>query len=128
MHQTKKGDEWYFGMKAHIGVDAKTGMVHRVMTTAADVNDLTEAHRLLHGVKGGEKLGQQTSYADDATEAYEVSTLVDSAANDGPGGDCPHCVTSGDGAMIELAILVGIDHTFERTITLNTVQGYSRWL
>ena len=49
MHQTKKGNEWYFGMKAHIGVDAKTGMVHRVMTTAANVNDLTEAHRLLHG-------------------------------------------------------------------------------
>ena len=49
MHQTKKGNEWYFGMKAHIGVDAKTGMVHRVMATAANVNDLTEAHRLLHG-------------------------------------------------------------------------------
>ena len=51
MHQTKKGNEWYFGMNAHIGVDAKTGMVHRVMTTAANVNDLTEAHRLLHGQK-----------------------------------------------------------------------------
>ena len=38
MHQTKKGNEWYFGMKAHIGVDAETGMVHRVMTTAANVN------------------------------------------------------------------------------------------
>ena len=49
MHQTKKGNEWYFGMKAHVGVDAKTGMVHRVMTTAANVNDLTEAHRLLYG-------------------------------------------------------------------------------
>ena len=49
MHQAKKGNEWYFGMKAHIGVDAKTGMVHRVMTTATNVNDLTEAHRLLHG-------------------------------------------------------------------------------
>ena len=49
MHQTKNGNEWYFGMKAHIGVDAETGMVHRVMTTAANVNDLTEAHRLLHG-------------------------------------------------------------------------------
>ena len=49
MHQAKKGNEWYFGMKAHIGVDAKTGMVHHVLTTPANVNDLTEAHRLLHG-------------------------------------------------------------------------------
>ena len=36
-------------MKAHIGVDARTGMVHRVMTTPANVNDVTEAHGLLHG-------------------------------------------------------------------------------
>ena len=49
MHQAKKGNEWHFGMKIHIGVDAETGMVHRVTTTPANVNDLTEAHSLLHG-------------------------------------------------------------------------------
>ena len=42
-----------------------------------------------------------TCYADDATEAYEVSTLVDSGANDGPGAIGPHCMTSEDGALIE---------------------------
>ena len=49
MHQTKKGNEWHFGMKAHIGVDAESGLVHSVIGTAANVNDVTQAHRLLHG-------------------------------------------------------------------------------
>ena len=49
MHQTKKGNQWYFGMKAHIGVDAESGMVHSVTTTAANVNDVTQADALLHG-------------------------------------------------------------------------------
>jgi len=47
MHQTKKGNQWYFGMKAHIGVDAGTGYVHSVTCTAANVHDLDEAHRLV---------------------------------------------------------------------------------
>ena len=49
MHQTKKGNQWHFGMKAHIGVDADSGLVHTVVGTAANVNDVTQAHALLHG-------------------------------------------------------------------------------
>jgi IS5 family transposase len=49
MHQTKKGNQWYFGMKAHIGVDADSGLVHTVKGTAANVNDVVEANSLLHG-------------------------------------------------------------------------------
>jgi transposase, IS5 family len=49
MHQTKKGNEWYFGMKAHIGVDAHSGLVHTVIGTAANVSDLHEASAALHG-------------------------------------------------------------------------------
>ena len=49
MHQTKKGNQWYFGMKAHIGVDAESGLTHTVVTTPANVNDVTQAHALLHG-------------------------------------------------------------------------------
>jgi len=47
MHQTKKGNQWYFGMKAHIGVDAGTGYVHAVTATAANVHDLDEAASLV---------------------------------------------------------------------------------
>ena len=49
MHQTKKGNHWHFGMKAHIGVDADSGLVHTVVGTAANVNDVTQAHALVHG-------------------------------------------------------------------------------
>ena len=49
MHQTKKGNQWHFGMKAHIGVDADSGMVHTVRGTAANVNDVVEGNSLLHG-------------------------------------------------------------------------------
>jgi IS5 family transposase len=49
MHQTKKGNQWYYGMKAHIGVDAKSGLVHSVSGTAANVADIAQTHVLLHG-------------------------------------------------------------------------------
>ena len=49
MHQAKKGNQWHFGMKAHIGVDADSGLVHTVATTAANAHDITQAHALLHG-------------------------------------------------------------------------------
>ena len=49
MHQTKKGNQWHFGMKAHIGVDADSGLVHSVVGTAANVNDVTQAGALVHG-------------------------------------------------------------------------------
>ena len=49
MHQTKKGNQRHSGMIVPIGVDSETGVVHRVATTGANVNDVTEVHRLLHG-------------------------------------------------------------------------------
>ena len=49
MHQSKKGNQWYFGMKAHIGVDADSGLVHTVRGTGGNVSDVVEANSLLHG-------------------------------------------------------------------------------
>jgi len=49
MHQTKKGNQWHFGMKAHIGADAYSGLVHSVEGTAANAHDITKAVDLLHG-------------------------------------------------------------------------------
>jgi IS5 family transposase len=49
MHQTKKGKQWYFGMKAHVGVDSKTKLIHTVVATAANVADVTVLPELLHG-------------------------------------------------------------------------------
>ncbi|MFO1298100.1 MAG: IS5 family transposase [Rubrivivax sp.] len=49
MKQTKKGNQWHFGMKAHVGVDAQSGLVHSLRGTAANVNDVVPANSLLHG-------------------------------------------------------------------------------
>jgi len=49
MHQTKKGNQWYFGMKAHIGADRDSKLVHTVVVTAANVADITKTAELLHG-------------------------------------------------------------------------------
>ncbi|BFN26242.1 transposase DDE domain protein [Pseudomonas sp. SCT] len=51
MHQTKKGQQYYFGMKAHIGVDDESGLVHSVVGTAANVADVTQVDQLLHGAE-----------------------------------------------------------------------------
>jgi IS5 family transposase len=49
MKQSQKGNQWFFGMKGHIGVDAESGLVHTVRGTAGSVNDVVEANALLHG-------------------------------------------------------------------------------
>ena len=49
MHQAKKGTQWHFGMKAHIGVDKDSGLVHTLSTTAANVSDTSQTAALLHG-------------------------------------------------------------------------------
>ena len=54
MYQTRKGKQWYFGMKAHVGVDVHSGIVHSLTGTAANMADIAETHQLLHGE---EKLG-----------------------------------------------------------------------
>jgi IS5 family transposase len=56
-HQAKKGNNWHFGYKAHIGVDAETGLVHSLETTAANVADVAEAHLLV-------RPGDETVWAD----------------------------------------------------------------
>jgi len=49
MHQTKMGSQWHFCMKAHIGLDTESGLVHTIVGTAANFNDVTQGHGLLHG-------------------------------------------------------------------------------
>jgi transposase, IS5 family len=49
MHQAKKGNQWHFGLKAHLGVDADSGLAHSVSVTAANVADIAQTHTLLHG-------------------------------------------------------------------------------
>jgi transposase, IS5 family len=61
MHQTRKGQQWYFGMKLHIGVDSKTGLAHSAVVTAANVHDKHALPTLLHGAE--EQLFGDSAYA-----------------------------------------------------------------
>jgi IS5 family transposase len=61
MHQTRKGRQWYFGMKLHIGVDSKTGLAHSAVVTAANVHDKHPLPQLLHGQE--EQLYGDSAYA-----------------------------------------------------------------
>ena len=70
MHQTRKGRQWFFGMKLHSGTDARTGLVHSVSTTAANVSDVTEAHRLLHG-------GETAPWTAVSGPTARLGTLID---------------------------------------------------
>jgi transposase, IS5 family len=56
MHQTKKGNQWYFGMKAHIGVDSQTKLIHSVAATPANTHDSQLLEDLLHGEETGKRI------------------------------------------------------------------------
>ena len=65
MHQTRKGQQWYFGMKLHIGVDSKSGLAHSAVVTAANVHDKHPLPQLLHGA-------EQEVYGDSAYASQQV--------------------------------------------------------
>lgn len=71
MHQTRKGQQWYFGMKMHIGVDSKTGLTHSAVVTAANVHDKHALPALLHG-------NEQRVYGDSAYASQKA--LIQSKA------------------------------------------------
>ena len=75
MHQTKKGNQWYFGMKAHIGVDAESGLAHSLETTSANISDVATAHALLHG--GEERVWGDAGYQGVGKREENRDTVVD---------------------------------------------------
>jgi IS5 family transposase len=70
MHQTRKGKQWYFGMKVHTGVDAGSGLVHTVQATSANVHDSRVLGELLHGA-------EDTLYGDSAYHSKELKALAE---------------------------------------------------
>ena len=69
MHQTRKGNQWHFGMKAHIGTDDQSGLVHTVLSTAANVSDVSQTAALMHGEE--RRMGADAGYVG-ATQREEV--------------------------------------------------------
>ena len=75
MHQTKKGNEWHFGMKMHIGVDESLGLIHSVEGTAANVHDVVVTDKLLHGEE--ETVWGDAGYAGVDKRAEHIERAVD---------------------------------------------------
>ena len=75
MHQAKKGNQWHFGMKAHIGVDAETGLAHSLETTPANGSDVATAHAVLHG--GEEEAWGDAGYQGVGKRAENKDAAVD---------------------------------------------------
>jgi len=92
MHQTKKGNEWHFGMKAHIGTDACTGYVHTLTVTGANAHDITEASKLLReddkvvygdaGYLGIEKRDEIKSDVNKSKIEYRINRRAGSLSGD----------------------------------------------
>ena len=89
MHQTRKGNQWYFGMKAHIGVDSKTKMIHSVAATAANVHDSQVLEDLLHG--------EETRVWGDSAYAGQQQVLNEHA----PNGEQPPAKAGGFGLRLK---------------------------
>ena len=73
MHQTRKGNQWYFGMKAHIGVDSQSKLIHSVAATAANVHDSQVLGDLLHG--------EETRVWGDSAYAGQTQSIKQCAPN-----------------------------------------------
>jgi IS5 family transposase len=76
MHQTKKGNQWHFGMKAHIGVDADSGLVHTVVTTPANEADVEVADELLHGKEASVHADAGYTGADKRTKRRKLTWQI----------------------------------------------------
>ena len=79
MHQTKKGNQWHFGMKAHIGADAQSGLVHTIVSTAAHVSDVSQTANLMHGEETC--VGADAGYVG-AAKREEVRTKLQGKAHE----------------------------------------------
>ena len=75
MHRTKKGNQWHFGMKAHIGVDSDTGLAHSLETTPANESDVATTHAVLHG--GEEEVWGDAGYQGVGKRAENRDAAVD---------------------------------------------------
>jgi IS5 family transposase len=79
MHQTKKGNQWYFGMKAHVGVDSKTKIIHSAVVTAANIADSAALPDLLHGNET--KVWGDQAYRGQCEAIHEVAPRAQDLTN-----------------------------------------------
>ena len=121
MHQTRKGNQWHFGMKAHIGVDSETGIVHSMSATAANVHDVTETRNLLHG-------GETVVWADAGYQGVDkreenLGLEMEWRVAMGPGRRRKLEPESGEALTEKASVRAKVEHPFLR---LKRLFGYAK--
>lgn len=130
MHSTKKGNQYYFGMKAHIGVDAGSGYVHTVTATAANAHDITEASKLIrpddetvYGDSGYTGLEKRPEISEDAQKSS-----IDYRLNQRPGQLRQHTGNAGNEwdrsiERMKSSVRSKVEHPFH---LVKRIFGYSK--
>ena len=88
MHQTKKGNQWHFGMKAHIGVDVASGLVHTVKGTAANEADINQMAAVLHGK---ERTSSPMPAIPEPTSGRNLRTATSAGTSQSSAASLKHC-------------------------------------
>ena len=123
MHQVKKGNQYHFGMKLHIGVDARTGVVHSFSATSANVHDVTEAHRLLHG--GEEQVWGDAGYigVQKRQENLELAVQWQVAMKPGQRRKLEPDSAEAVAEKVKASIRAKVEHPF---LDVKQIYGYAR--
>lgn len=121
MSQTKKGNEWHFGMKMHIGVDDVFGLIHSIKTTSANVHDITVSSLLLHGDE--KRICGDAGYIGMDKRAEHKTRSVTWLINQRPGKRCTMSNLERDTQKCISSIRAQVEHSFAR---IKQQFGYSK--
>jgi len=111
MHQTRKGKQWYFGMKLHIGVDSESGLAHSAVVTSANVHDKHALPKLLHGFE--QRVYGDTAYHSQTELIESVAPMAQDCTNERvrkPGGDVDQSKRASN--REKLTVRARVEHVF----------------
>ena len=123
MHQSKKGNEWHFGMKLHIGVDSQTGLIHSASVTAGNVHDSQELPNLLHG--GETRLYGDSAYrgANQREQLKDLAPRAKDFTNKRAARNRPLSVADRQTNRRKSSVRSKVEHPF---LTLKRIWGFAK--
>jgi IS5 family transposase len=121
MHQTKKGNQWYFGMKLHIGADSRTGLIHSATTTAANVHDCKALPGLMHGNET--RLYGDSAYRGQKAVIAAIAPRARDFTNERARRNAPLCEVQKAKNKAKSAIRAAVEHPF---LHIKRLWGYAK--
>ena len=121
MHQTKKGNQWYFGMKVHIGVDSKSGLAHSASVTPANVHDSQELPNLLHGDET--RLYGDSAYIGQKDVLKEIAPKAKDFTNKRASRNCPLTDADKETNRRKSQVRAKVEHPFR---PLKSIYGFAK--